>query len=98
MLPSRHRQLNLEFIIEMKRLSSFICFLKAMAENEAKIANLQREKEELLDLVKNVGHNGKLADSRKKRVGELEAQLAELKKKVSHIFLNLFLIFSWCLR
>lgn len=53
-----------------------------MAENETKIANLQREKEELLGMLKNFGNSGKLADQRKRRVEELEAQLTELKKKV----------------
>lgn len=61
---------------------TFFSFAKAMAENEVKIANLQREKEELQNILKNAGNSGKLSDQRKKRVEELEAQLTELKKKV----------------
>lgn len=59
-----------------------------MAENETKIANLQREKEELLDMLKNFGDSGKLANQRKRRVEELEAQLTELKKKVSFLTIH----------
>lgn len=60
----------------------YIFVIQALAENESKIANLQKEKEELLQLLKNVDNSGKLDDQRKKRVLELEAQLTELKKKV----------------
>lgn len=55
-----------------------------MAENKEKIAKLQKEKEELLDLLKEVGNSGKLAEQRKKRMEELEGQLSELRKKVTN--------------
>ncbi|KAJ8965902.1 hypothetical protein NQ314_003843 [Rhamnusium bicolor] len=57
---------------------------QALAENEAKIALLQKEKDELLQQLKTIQTQGpnKQAEQRRKRVQELEAQLHDLSKKV----------------
>lgn len=57
----------------------------AIADNEAKIAALEVEKEELLKELKNVKTTeatGKISEARRKRVQELEQQIIELKKKL----------------
>ncbi|KAJ8937404.1 hypothetical protein NQ314_011890 [Rhamnusium bicolor] len=48
----------------------------ALTENEAKIALLQKEKDELLQQLKTIQ-----TEQRQKRVQELEAQLHDLRKK-----------------
>lgn len=47
-----------------------------------KITQLEREKDELLQILKNVEHSGKLSENRRKRVQDLEQQIKDLKKKV----------------
>lgn len=57
----------------------------AITEHEAKIALLEKEKEELLQHLRNattLGPSSKLAEHRRKQVQELESRIAELKKKV----------------
>ncbi|XP_017775490.1 PREDICTED: chromosome-associated kinesin KIF4 [Nicrophorus vespilloides] len=56
-----------------------------MAENEAKIMALQKEKDELLqqlNSVKSHGASSKIAEQRRRRVQELEGQLHDLNRKV----------------
>lgn len=57
----------------------------AIAEHESKIALLEKQKEELLQHLRNattVGPTNKLAEHRRKQVQELETRIVELKKKV----------------
>ncbi|XP_018570994.1 chromosome-associated kinesin KIF4 [Anoplophora glabripennis] len=71
--------------VQLASNNQYMVDYKAMADNEAKIALLQKEKEELLQQVKNVqaqGASSKIAEQRRKRVQELEAQLQDLHKKV----------------
>lgn len=56
-----------------------------MVETERKIDSLEKEKDELLQQLKNVKaheNTNKVAEHRRKRVQELEDQLKDLKKKV----------------
>lgn len=56
-----------------------------MVETERKIESLEKEKDELLQQLKNVKaheNTNKVAEHRRKRVQELEDQLKDLKKKV----------------
>lgn len=67
--------------------TNYMVDYKAIAEHETKITNLEKEKEQLLQTLKNtttVGVNSKLAEQRRKQVQELENQIHELKKKVKH--------------
>lgn len=57
----------------------------AITEHEAKIALLEKEKEELLQHLRNAtatGPSNKAAEQRRKQVQELESRIAELKRKV----------------
>ncbi|GLV42213.1 Kinesin-like protein at 3A [Carabus blaptoides fortunei] len=57
----------------------------AIAENETKITALEKEKEELVQQLRNVKSNAassKIAEQRRKRVKELETHISELNKKV----------------
>ncbi|XP_050299180.1 chromosome-associated kinesin KIF4-like [Anthonomus grandis grandis] len=57
----------------------------AMAETQKKIDNLEKEKDELLQQLRNVKtkeNSSKVSEQRRKRVQELEEQLKELKRKV----------------
>lgn len=58
----------------------------AIVEHEAKIALLEKEKEELLHQLRNAtsigGAPNKLAEQRRKQVQDLENRIAELRKKV----------------
>nr|CAH7746545.1 unnamed protein product [Callosobruchus chinensis] len=56
--------------------------IQEMADNELKIAQLEKEKGELLQKLKQVGNSGKMAEHHRKRVQELEGQLAQLNKKL----------------
>lgn len=58
---------------------------EAITRNEEKISLLEKEKNELLQQLKNVqvqGANSKIAEHRRKRVQELEKDIQELQKKV----------------
>ena len=56
---------------------------KAMAENEDKILTLEKEKNELLQQLKNAqGSSTKVSKQRRKRVQDLESQIQDLNKKV----------------
>ena len=56
---------------------------KAMAENEDKILTLEKEKNELLQQLKNAqGSSTKVSEQRRKRVHDLESQIQDLNKKV----------------
>lgn len=57
----------------------------AIVEHEAKIALLEKEKDELLQHLRNattIGPTNKLAEHRRKQVQELETRIVELRKKV----------------
>ncbi|CAH0549981.1 unnamed protein product [Brassicogethes aeneus] len=59
---------------------------QSMQENELKMAALQKEKDELVQLLqlKNNAHgNSTAADQRRKRIKDLEGQIADLNRKVS---------------
>ncbi|VEN51188.1 unnamed protein product [Callosobruchus maculatus] len=56
--------------------------IQEMADNELKIAQLEKEKSELVQKLKQVGNSGKMAEHHRKRVQELEGQLAQLNKKL----------------
>ncbi|KAF7265188.1 kinesin-like protein 3A [Rhynchophorus ferrugineus] len=59
---------------------------QGMLDTAKKIENLEREKEELMQQLKNVKTqeaSSKIAEQRRKRVQELEEQLKELKKKIT---------------
>lgn len=69
-----------------------------MVETERKIDSLEKEKDELLQQLKNVKaheNSNKVAEHRRKRVQELEEQLKDLKKKVKVevVFFNFLYIF-----
>lgn len=71
--------------VQLATNNQYMVDYKAMAENEAKIDHLQKEKDELLQQLKTVqthGPSSKLAEQRRKRVQELETQLHDLHKKV----------------
>lgn len=77
--------------IQLTSNTKYIVDYKAMAENEAKIAVLESEKEELLRQLKHIqiqGPSCKLAEQRRKRMLDLEAQLNDLKKKVISLIIN----------
>ena len=59
-------------------------FGTVVSELEEKISSLSQEKEELQAALAQVGNNNacKLSEQRRKRLQELEPQIAELKKKV----------------
>ncbi|XP_072394282.1 chromosome-associated kinesin KIF4 [Diabrotica undecimpunctata] len=82
-LTEIEKQLNLKENLAKELISAnYVVDYQAMAENEAKIAQLEKEKEELQQMLKNIGNSGKLSEQRRKRVQDLEHQLFELKKKV----------------
>lgn len=65
--------------------TNFMVDYNAIAEHEAKIAILEREKEDLLQQLRNVSvapSNTKVAELRKKQIQELETRISDLKKKV----------------
>lgn len=95
---TRQMALNSELLEIQKRLilkeslavqlasnTQYMVDYKVMAENEAKISILEKEKDELLHQLKNMQTQGpscKFTDQRRKRMQELETQLHDLKKKV----------------
>ncbi|XP_065167404.1 chromosome-associated kinesin KIF4-like [Atheta coriaria] len=72
-----------------KQLASnalYMVDLEEMNDNQNKIAELEKEKIELIQQLKQAqtqGASGKIAEQRRKRVQELEAQLHELNRKVN---------------
>lgn len=65
--------------------TNYMVDYKVMAEHEEKLSTLEKEKEQLLQMLKNmtvVGPNNKIAEKRRKQVQELETQIHGLKKKV----------------
>lgn len=56
-----------------------------IAENETKIASLEKEKAQLLEQLKITEVTQKVVDNRRKRVKELEQQIQDLKKKVIYV-------------
>ena len=57
----------------------------AVADLEKQVAGLQQEKEDLQSVLASVNSNAnacKIAEQRRKRLQELEPQIAELKKKI----------------
>ncbi|XP_074035147.1 kinesin-like protein 3A isoform X2 [Leptinotarsa decemlineata] len=62
--------------------NKYIVDYQALEDNNEKILNLEKERDELLQQLKSVGNSGKIAEQRRKRVQELEIQLAELARKV----------------
>ncbi|XP_015836868.1 chromosome-associated kinesin KIF4A isoform X2 [Tribolium castaneum] len=65
--------------------TQYLVDYEGLKENENKILQLQKEKDELLQQLKNAHSNGpssKIAEQRRKRVQELENQLQELNRKV----------------
>ncbi|XP_056635115.1 chromosome-associated kinesin KIF4 isoform X1 [Diorhabda sublineata] len=83
-LSEIEKQLNLKESLAKQYINSnqYVVDYQAMAENESKINQLEKEKEELLQVLKNIGNSGKISEQRRKRVQELEQQIVELKKKV----------------
>lgn len=83
--------------IQLTSNTKYIVDYKAMAENEAKIAVLEREKEELLQQLKNIQTqepSSKHTEQRRKRMQDLEVQLNDLKKKVIAIIINETLLYK----
>lgn len=65
--------------------NEFMIDYNAIAEHEAKIATLEKEKEELLQHLRNgttLEPSNKLTEQSRKRVQELETRISELKKKI----------------
>ncbi|KAG5900429.1 hypothetical protein JTB14_029315 [Gonioctena quinquepunctata] len=83
-LKEIQKQLIIKEGLAKQLMSNNNCIVdyKALEENEAKIASLEKERDELIQQLKTVGISGKLAEQRRKRVQELENQLADLAKKV----------------
>lgn len=70
-----------------------------VAETEKKVSNLQKERDELLQQLKNAQMNvpgNKVAEQRRKRVQELEKEIHDLHKKVKPLYMfikhNLFVV------
>ncbi|CAG9859329.1 unnamed protein product [Phyllotreta striolata] len=82
-LTELDRELNIkENLAKQLTNMQHLVDLQALQENEAKIAQLEREKEDLLQMLKNAGNSCKIAEQRRKRMQDLEQQLLDLKKKV----------------
>ncbi|XP_044263818.1 chromosome-associated kinesin KIF4A isoform X2 [Tribolium madens] len=65
--------------------TQYLVDYEGLKENENKILQLQKEKDELMQQLKNAqshGPSSKIAEQRRKRVQELENQLQELNRKV----------------
>ncbi|RZC35221.1 chromosome-associated kinesin KIF4A, partial [Asbolus verrucosus] len=65
--------------------TQYLVDYKSLAENEEKILNLQKEKDELMQQLKTMhshGPSNKIAEQRRKRVQELEGHIHDLNKKV----------------
>uniref|UniRef100_A0A6P7G0F7 Chromosome-associated kinesin KIF4A n=1 Tax=Diabrotica virgifera virgifera TaxID=50390 RepID=A0A6P7G0F7_DIAVI len=82
-LTEIEKQLNIKENLAKELISAnYVVDYQTMAENEAKIEQLEKEKEELQQMLKNIGNSGKISEQRRKRVQDLEHQLSELKKRV----------------
>lgn len=83
-LTEIEKELNLKESLAKLYMSNnqYVVDYQAMAENEYKINQLEKEKEELQQVLKNIGNSGKISEQRRKRVQELEQQIIDLKRKV----------------
>ncbi|XP_072390490.1 chromosome-associated kinesin KIF4-like [Diabrotica undecimpunctata] len=82
-LTEIEKQLNIKENLAQKLINAnYVVDYQTIAENEAKIAQLEQEKVELQHVLKHIVNPGKWSEQRRKRVQDLEHQLIELKKKV----------------
>lgn len=76
-----------EYLAEQMLINNnHIIDYEAVAENESKVAALQKERDDLLQQLKNVQSNEggkKIAELRRKRVQELEREIQDLHKKIT---------------
>ncbi|CAG9837383.1 unnamed protein product [Diabrotica balteata] len=82
-LTEIEEQLNIkENLVQELISANYVVDYQAIAENEAKIAQLEQKKLELQHVLKNIVKPGKWSEQRRKRVQDLDHQLFVLKKKV----------------
>lgn len=87
-LKELNKQLTLkeQLASQIQSNSNHMVDYVAMSENETKIVALEKEREELMQQLKNARStdiSSKLSEQRRKRVKELEVQIGELTKKVT---------------